>query len=381
MSNIHVCLVSSQATPNLTPVVDPDFRPDEVILVTSPDMERQANWLQAAIESFGIRVSIWPVGDPYDVQHLQTRLQALLTTREDHRLALNATGGTKLMAIAAHEVFLANGQPIFYVHPKENRIIWLSPRKPAVKLSGRLTLPLFLAAHGGRVRRMDRFDTPETGHQLMTTLVRKVDMYTGALNAFNFYCVSAKESLCSVPLKASHLKWQAFLSLVNMFQDAGIVRLEDDRLHFESRKDHSFAMGGWLEAYVLLVLRGLEQELGIQDLQQGAQVNWKESSNELDVAFLAGNRMHIVECKTFRYNQDDHPEHGPGAHTLYKLDYVKDFGGIQTKAMLVSFRHLGDADRQRAMDLGIETVEGRELQQLEHRLRLWVWPNNSPTGG
>ena len=42
----HLCLVSKQATPNLTPLLDRKFQPDTVVLLVSPDMHQQAGWLE-----------------------------------------------------------------------------------------------------------------------------------------------------------------------------------------------------------------------------------------------------------------------------------------------------------------------------------------------
>jgi len=39
--DVHVCLVSEQATPNFIPVLDARFRPREVILVVSPQMRER----------------------------------------------------------------------------------------------------------------------------------------------------------------------------------------------------------------------------------------------------------------------------------------------------------------------------------------------------
>lgn len=47
--DVHVCLVSEEATPNFIPVLDTRFRPREVILVVSPQMRERARWLKEAL--------------------------------------------------------------------------------------------------------------------------------------------------------------------------------------------------------------------------------------------------------------------------------------------------------------------------------------------
>ncbi len=56
---------------------------------------------------------------------LERSSRALIVPRD---IALNATGGTKPMSIAAYEAFRAYELPIFYIHPEHDRLIWLHPR-------------------------------------------------------------------------------------------------------------------------------------------------------------------------------------------------------------------------------------------------------------
>ena len=144
---IHVCLVSQEPTPNLTPVFDPALTPREVILVVTPEMERRADWLEAVLRPRRVKVSRWPIERAYDLEHVRDRLLALVATRAGDDLALNVTGGTKPMSIAAYEVFRAAERPVFYVDPVRDRVIWLhdpaGPRQAAM-LADRIKLAAFL---------------------------------------------------------------------------------------------------------------------------------------------------------------------------------------------------------------------------------------------
>lgn len=90
-------------------------------------------------------------------------------------------------------------------------------------------------------------------------------------------------------------------------------------------------------------------------------------SNELDVAFLARNRLHIVECKTRSFRARD-----SAAEAVYKLDALTALGGLNTRPLLLSYRPLVDGDRQRARDLNIRTVVGSALAGLEAELLRWI---------
>jgi hypothetical protein len=100
----HLCLVSAQATPNLTPVLDPALGPQRVILLVSPEMERRAEWLEAVLRRYSVCAARWLIRDPWDLEHVQTRVLELLEgergSGEAQGIALNATGGTKPMSSA-----------------------------------------------------------------------------------------------------------------------------------------------------------------------------------------------------------------------------------------------------------------------------------------
>jgi hypothetical protein len=58
---------------------------------------------------------------------------------------------------------------------------------------------------------------------------------------------------------------------------------------------------------------------------------------------------------------------------LYKLDTLKGlFGGVRTKAMLVSYHPLSNWDTQRARDLGIKICTARMLPQLRSVIKHWI---------
>lgn len=73
----HLCLVSAQPTPSLTPLLDPGLAPRRVILLVSPDMSRRAEWLEAVLKPRGIAVERWPIEDAWDVEHIQLRVLEL----------------------------------------------------------------------------------------------------------------------------------------------------------------------------------------------------------------------------------------------------------------------------------------------------------------
>ena len=380
----HVCLVSEQVTPNLTPVLDPATAPRRVRLVVSPDMTGRAAWLSQVLAPRGIRVEQWTVSDPWDVEQVQLRTLELLEAERDAvaggAIALNVTGGTKPMAIAAYEAFRAYDLPIFYVHPRHDRLIWMHPAdRPAVDLANRVGLDDFLAAHGSRVlRRADDAVPPPLG-QLTDWLVAQNVRIERSLATLNWLAHGAERDLRSPRLEPHQLRDAGLSELIGHFADQGLVQIDGERLRFPDEAARFFVNGGWLEAHAYDLLRRLRGELGqIQDLARSvdiARANERGDPvpNELDVACLAENRLYIIECKTRRWG--DGAAFGPGADALYRLDALADLlGGLQAQAMLVSYRALPANVQERAANLRIHTCAGARLPELPTILRQWIAP-------
>jgi hypothetical protein len=379
-------LVSAQATPNLTPALDPAVRPDRAILLVSPDMARRADWLQAVLARRGIRVDRWTIDDAWDLEHVQFRVLELLEAEREligvGGIALNATGGTKPMVIAAFDAFRAYELPIFYVHPEHDRLIWLHPsERPNVDLADRVQLDDFLAAHGATL--VARVDDAVPGERQVLTdwLVAQNDRVARPLGTLNWLAARAEGSLVSPTLNPQQTQDADLAELIRRCADAGVLVKERDRLRFPDEAARFYVNGGWLEGHVYALLRAMRRELPrMQDLARSVEIARAGSRgepvpNELDIVCLADNRLYTVECKTRRWGAGG--ADGPGAEALYRLDSLGDLlGGIQARTMLVSYRDLPPHVLSRAAGLRIPVCAGKRLPELRAALHDWIALNS-----
>ncbi len=371
----HLILVSAQAVPNITPVLDERFKPREVVLLVSPDMVLRAEWLEHIYNKRGVKSRRWLINNAYDIELIRDTVLELLTEYEDGSLALNATGGTKPMSIAAYEVFRDLKQPIFYVHPEEDRVIWLYPSKQAGHdLADRIKLPEFLQAYGAKVTGQgDSLGVQAVYRELTEEIITRIAYYSKALGSLNYWAQKATGSL-TVDLDAQQTKDRFLADLIDLFSESKLLRLEKNRLIFATEQDRFYVNGGWLEQHVYGQCLNIKKQTGIQDIGRSVQVDrqhqGKPVRNELDITFLKDNRLYIIECKTKNFKDKDQ---GAGADTLYKLDTLKDLlGGLQAKSMLISFTQPSEFVVQRAGDLKIALCCYKELPYLTDKLLAWI---------
>jgi hypothetical protein len=350
-----------------------------MIQIVSPDMEQRAAWLRELLQPRGIRVEQWPVDDAWDIEHLQTRMLELLDHESPavagQRIALNVTGGTKPMSIAAHESARAYGLPIFYVHPETDRVVWLHPSDwPPRDLADRIRIEDFLRAHGVTVTGEPGRNVPDDSLlQTGQEIIDRIDQYRKPLGSLNWLAGEAQGSLLSPRVEDRDGRLG---ELIELFEWHGFLEQENQRLRFRDEAARFFINGGWLEYFVFDAVRRIRrQDDHIHDVARSIEISRQQSGqrvpNELDVAFLRNNRLHLIECKTRKFR--GRGEDAPGAEALYKLDTLADLtGGLQARAMLVSFQDIADHDRRRARDLRIAVCGGNQLRHLKQHLEDFI---------
>lgn len=382
--SIHLCLIDDTVTANITPVLDPNFRPQEVILLHNQAKSYQTDCLEAVLKPTGVTVSRWTIQDTRDIEHLRDRILELLIARETEDIALNVSGGTRLMSIAAYEIFTEFNKPVFYVHPQTDDVIWMHRRDlPIVNVADRIKLPAFLRAHGAEVsQQRPASGIPPHLRRLTQELISHTESWSKPLTALNWLAQQAETSLQSPYLTESQRNWRELNALIQWLATEGLLTYQDGYLHFPDENARFFVNGGWLEDYTYSLIFGLRKALPkIQDIGHSIEIirdsTGKAVKNELDVAFLYNNHLYIIECKTKRFLTSPETRLAdfdtPGADVLYKLDTLKGIlGGVHTQVMLVSYHSLSTWDKQRAQDLQIATCTSQQLVNLTAALTSWV---------
>lgn len=375
----HLCLVSAQATPNLAPALDPSFRPVTVTLAVSEDMREKARWLEKVLKEQGAKVEKLDIANPYDYNQCWECFAEWLG-KQANGVALNATGGTKVMAMAALDVFREERKPVFYVNIENDAVIRLDTREAPFTLPTKIKLKQYLEAHGYSVLKLNKPDINRDIRDFVQRLAYESERLGKALGQLNWLAsqaVEAKETgvFVSPALDRHVLDSKTFDLLISMFKDKSMLILKDNKLVFTDEEARKFVNGGWLEYLILQSLSTLASELGITDWAMGIEVLAPNGNtrNELDAACLIKNTLHIIECKSANLALNGKMGETSGTDALYKLDTLRRMGGARTKAMLVDFRgSLNDTDKRRAAQMNLEVVSGSQLRDLRGALKAWL---------
>jgi hypothetical protein len=374
--DVQVCLVSAQTTPNLTPLLDEQRAPGKVVLVVSPDMAPQAGWLEKVIRRKGMAVERFAVPDAYDYYGIADALMDWLIAQGDARVALNVTGGTKLMAMAAQSVFQEAHQPVFYVNAENDEVIVLGDCGAGFTLPQKIKLREYLEVHGYTLEgKPEKPELPAALRELTQELVLRVKEWGRPLGQLNALAQSAERKLTSAPLSDDQLDSRLLGNLVDLFAAQKLVRSVEGKLVFPNEAARQFVNGGWLEFHVYGALADLAPVVSLADYAVNLKVLAADgkTKNELDASFLHRNRLHLIECKAANLGALSGKGESKATDALYKLETLLKMGGLRTRGMLIDYRGgLSDADLARARESRIRVVSSAQLLRLKDEIRNWL---------
>lgn len=326
------------------------------LLLTTKDYEAQA---QRLVKVSAAKMALVVVADPF--RPADTRMAIARQVAElplGAKVAVNMTGGTKLMFAGALSACWERGLEPFYVEIKNHNIIFLRDGS-MVPFVGITNMEDFLRAAGFSAVAAGRLPQDPKGNKMQrfpeaAKIWAKRHALRGLYTAREFRDYLSRYD-------------RGGRGQFSFAWDQGEIFVERDGsgelliLGDSIRGDFRLLAGGWLEEYIYSLLRPIESEGVIRDLRIGIEVGYdleKHSKSdgvaqEFDCAFTDGRRLWIVECKAGPVKQE----------AIQKLENnLKLYGGAAARGILVSSFPLGDANKRRIARLpAIVGIEPHEL--------------------
>jgi hypothetical protein len=384
---IHIAIVSDQTLANLIPILmDP---PDRVCLICSDAMDGRglASRFIKLLEKESLKVETKlhaPISDIGAIRKYAVMLREdILSQYSGAEIILNATGGTKLMALAFVDVFRDIADKIIYTDTSHRRIeVFPNPSGNAlspVQMRNVLDVPHYLEAQGfcylnARSDNADWQQKVASRKAICKYLADKVQttqMQTliGKMNFLADRALSHKASELTNAIQpfepVPRGEWASFLTELNK---AGLVywRKGDRFIRFASAEAALFLRGGWLEEYAWHAARNNS----ISDIRCSVQVcvyNLPDLLNEFDLLACHANELLIIECKTLAFNGLNDNQ------IAYKIDSLGNHvRGLFGETWLLSARMPTDTLIERARLARIRIIGPDKLNQLPSFMNEWV---------
>jgi hypothetical protein len=311
----------------------------------------------------------------YDPSAVSAVCSAIIADHSHDHLLLNATGGTKIMALAAFETFARNNCEAFYVDSAGHRILSLSGAPSAYPFADVIDVADYLLAYGQEIIAEQKIGTDAAAYRtVVSRIISDAERFADAIAFLNKHTVDHRNNTrwpLTIPMEKIP-KYAALRDLLNLLQNTRICKVKDRALEFASPEAVRFVSGDWLSFHVYETVLGLPP----CDARLEVTVKWDRQErtppvNNYDVLFTVRNRLYLIECKA-KYFKDQ--QHAPfEVETIYKLDSLRDAaGGIFGTGMLVSYRKLPDYMISRLRAIKLEKCDGPEIKNLAMRLKLMI---------
>ncbi|PCI73022.1 MAG: hypothetical protein COB38_01780 [Gammaproteobacteria bacterium] len=376
----HICLVGDDPTANLTPLIDKDIPCDRLIIVHTIDQKDQYDNLYRVAKSRGAKVDSWLLPQTIDTESIKLSFMQLFereskgAEKDLRHIWLNSSNGTRQQVLSAYEVARSFQCPIFIVEAEYDSLCWLYPEEwPLTPIKDKLKLHEFFEVNGVILTsQKNKQGIDKKLRELGDRWLEKSSKLHSGLAKLNYLASTSKGVKFTSRQDSAMLKDDSLQWLLDDLNQIDLIEIEGSNVSFVDNDVKFFCNGGWLEEVVFGMVRGLRAELKtIQDdghsLEVERKINGKLVKNELDVVTLVNNKLHIIECKTKRF------DNGEGSDTLYKLDSLANvLGGIKATAALVTFFPITAAEKRRASELDIEIFDPSKLPRLRECLKDWL---------
>ncbi len=337
MANILVSLISKQTIPNILFIKEFGDKIDKYLFISTPEMVNELKAIKLVCGINGQNSDALII-DADDLNDLGTKLENIKYPQTD-KYIVNLTGGTKIMALSAFLEFSKKDSTMYYqAIDKANTISQvypvIAPELRDSNLLFRLNVKDYINANGLDITNENSIfvlSQPEsytkeyfsneywTKHQ--SILMKIIDLWETKKRTEKY---GQEPSYLDLPIEIIEI-----LKLIHFPNFNGKTI---------NRKQKEFLTGGWLEEFTFIYLR---DKYSLPDEHIAINVKIKKktgntSPNELDVAFILDNNLHVIECKSGTFNKENFEKY------IYKLDAIRQDFGLTNKAYLMIYNGIRD---------------------------------------
>jgi len=366
---IAVNLVSDHTIPNVLFVKEMMSAADSWLFITTEKMKHAQKGLNI-VRAAGLHQDQFQeiVVNEYDFPAAMESIEQNID--DTYEYFVNITCGTKLMSLAAYQVFRTCKSVIYYhglATDTFTPIYSYSGKFTGIPIQAALTLKEFFTSYGLSFSSKQ----PEFGFEqaeLMKNHFLEYEDSIALLRDVRNKCTNVRNRLNKKrPIDLVNSAFEAYMDehdiVVTEQKKQGVLQLSR-LLGFNpehmSRNQIEYIIGGWFEEYVFFIVR---QHLDLPDDACGIGVNITKDGNavsskgnELDVVFLRGTELHIIECKSSVDKQ-------LLLNTFYKQAALRRDFGLRIKSAVVTMsmedrKNRWKNEKDRAAYLGIRLFDG-----------------------
>lgn len=322
MAKYLVSIIGGQTLPNILPIKEYAGLINQHIFISTSKVSKELSWIKTVCEIgkddfFNLEI------DEDDIGQIVANLSTLsvIFTQEDE-FYINLTGGTKIMALGTFQFFSQSlfKVKMFYLNMGSNVLRQVYPPIDTSlrdePLLYRINVADFLGSYGASITNSYNIFKMTKSKEYTTLFFEKEWSKETIIHTVR----KERNSIIFDRIDATYRReLRAFLSKIDF------PLMFEDRI---TKEEIQYLTGGWWEEYCFYFVK---DKLGIQEPFIAKGLINDKTNNELDIAFVKDNVLHVLECKTTIKEKNDFEDY------VYKLAAIKDNRngfGISVKAYL-----------------------------------------------
>jgi hypothetical protein len=303
------------------------------------------------------------------------RIERMVDSEEDEaNYVVNITGGNKIMALGAFEVFTNIGQKVSigYMALGKSDFVQVYPRRKPFKvipIRERLNLRGYLACYGFTIHNEKHLArNAQVSRKRVETSVWILSNYERlkGLLGFLYKNIGNKRNEARFHFSGefnrafSHEEKELLERLAFSHGGSSVSKMM-------TKDEIGYVTGGWLEEYVFTVVDDLVAEKILDDGLIKVQLkSIYGSDSELDIAFVKENAFYHIECKTL----GEKSEQNIVRDEIYKKGAISTLLGKGNKRAMIctTQKEMKESLRNRAKDYDVEILAIDEVRNIRERL-------------
>ena len=378
--DVALHLIGGQNIPNYIAIKHLDA--EKHILLTTGEMMEVAKRLKGSLIEYGSRIVIEGVDDAFHLDGLIHQFTTLRQRYEGKRVALNVTGGTKLMALMLlHAFYEMKGRESFYIEAhNRNELISITKNKVLPLAPCFEDANTFVSLQSLELLSRYKDRRPGEAELAVARELRKIRVEV--LKDYTHFFAGVLDKYRRARGKLGKEDYEGIAQKTNGVR--ALFSSEESKTDFDILKDElsqemlwGFLGGRWFEAYTYGLFQSFSEaaKQKVRGLRLGVPVYYKDKEaekkerQELDLAYTDGFALWAIECKARKQvDQED----------ILKVESnVLRYGGTFGRGVLVSAYKQSEKVLERMKtSKNVMLVHGEDVEHLEEALLNWhpgVW--------
>ena len=279
-------------------------KPEAMVWLRNPRQKQVVNQIEAALQTQISPFFESRIGQDDDIEEFRERCQQILKDYPEHEILLNVTGGTRMQALLASEIFKQAGKEVFLIDSHHSRLVNVATGEHKT-FHFTLTVNEYIALHGVEMESGTRFD-PEIGKRssLAYFIINNCDQIVRFIDRIRPEWIDMGDTKLDKQWRIDSPNLRFTVQYESASQKMRFRYGSGDRqksAEIVGDKGEFLFNGGWLRELVFLrVHRSQYDDVRLDTrLNRDSMPERLRAETMIDIAMMKGCQFYIFQCFSY----------------------------------------------------------------------------------